>query len=52
MTFLADYVFVLRSTGPDRCYVESPALMPDGFHTRPLAVKMLEIGQRWQEVHR
>ena len=52
MTFLADYVFVLHTTGPDRYYVESPALMPDGFHTRPLAVKMLETGQRWQEVHR
>ena len=52
MRFLADYVFVLQTTGPDRCYLQNPPVMPDGFHTRPLAVKMMEIGQRWQEVHR
>lgn len=52
MTFLADYAFVLQTTGPDHYYLESPALMPDGFHTRPLAVRMLAIGQKWHEVHR
>ena len=52
MRFLADYVFVLRATGPDIPYLQSPPVMPDGFHTHPLAVKMMEIGQKWQEVHR
>lgn len=52
MIFLTDYVYVLGSTGPDHYYLESPCLMPDGFHTRPLAVKLLDVGQRWQEVHR
>ena len=45
MTFLADYLFALHSTGPEYNYLEGPALMPDGFHTRPLAEKMLAIGQ-------
>ena len=45
-TFLADYLFVLHTTGPDKCDLESPALTPEGFRTRPLA-----FGERWQEVH-
>lgn len=52
LTFLADYVYVLQTTGPDRCYLESLPLISGAFHIRPLAVRMLEIGQRWQEVHR
>ena len=52
LTFLADYAYILQMTGPDRCYLESPPIIPDGFHTRLLAVRMLEIGQKWQEVHR
>ena len=45
MSFLADYLFALHSTGPDHKYLGGPALIPDGFHTRPLAEKILAIGQ-------
>ncbi len=48
--FLADFVFVLQTTGPDRYYLKSPPQIPDGFHTRPLAANILAIGQRWQEI--
>ena len=51
MTFLADYTYVLQATGPDHYLLGNPAIMPDGFLTRPLAVKLLEIGHKWQEVH-
>ena len=52
-SFLTDYTYVLQATGPDY-YLSGgePCVMPDGFSTRPLAVKMLEIGQKWQEVNR
>lgn len=36
--------------GPDYHLLGNPAIMPDGFNTRPLAVRMLKIGQKWQEV--
>lgn len=51
-SFMTDYVYVLQATGPDYHLLGNPSVMPDGFHTRPLAVKMLEIGQKWQGVHR
>ena len=49
--FMADFLYVLQVTGPDYPFYGSPncpAIMPDGFHTRSLAVKMLDIGQKWQ----
>lgn len=49
-TFLSDYLYVLQATGPDYHLLGNPAIMPDGFNTRPLAVRMLKIGQKWQEV--
>lgn len=49
-TFLTDYLYVLQATGPDYHLLGNPAIMPDGFQTRSLAVKMLEIGHKWQDV--
>ena len=49
--FFADYVYVLRMTGPEDCSNKDNPL-PQGFEKRPLAVKILEIGTKWQYLHR
>ena len=51
--FMTDFLYVLQATGPDYPFYGNPTyptMMPDGFHTRPLAVKMLDIGRKWQRV--
>ena len=50
LTFLQNYAYVLRSAGPGEYHVQQVS-MPAGFMERPLAVKILEIGQRWHYLH-
>ncbi|KAL6715489.1 hypothetical protein ACLMJK_006450 [Lecanora helva] len=51
LTFFRDYVYVLRATGPGEQFVLERDPTPSGFYSRPLAVKILEIGQKWQYLH-
>ena len=51
-TFLRDIVYVLQFTGPGCDDREVEPTMPEGFQMRPLALKMLSIGRRWQYLHR
>ena len=51
-TFYRDYVYVLQLTGPGCDDKEAEPTMPEGFQMRPLALKMLNIGRRWQHLHR
>lgn len=51
LTFFTDYVYVLNLTGPVNHLPRDQIPLPDGFQTRPLAVKLLEIGARWQYLH-
>lgn len=51
-TFHRDYVYMLQLTGPGCDQRESEPTMPEGFQMRPLALKMLSIGRRWQHLHR
>ncbi len=51
-TFHRDYVYVLQLTGPNCDDREAAPIMPEGFQNRPLALKMLNIGGRWQHLHR
>ena len=50
-TFYRDYVYVLQLTGPGCNHRETEPIMPEGFQMRPLALKMLSIGKRWQHLH-
>ena len=50
--FHRDYVYVLQLTGPKCDDREAEPIMPEGFQTRPLALRMLNIGRRWQHLHR
>lgn len=52
LVFFQDYVYVLRTTGPGSYRLVENYEVPAGFYERPLAVKMLEIGQRWQYLHK
>lgn len=49
--FHRDYVYVLQLTGPNCDDREAEPTMPKGFQNRPLALKMLNIGKRWQHLH-
>ena len=51
-TFYRDYVYVLHLTGPGCDHREAEPTMPEGFQMRPLALKILSIGRRWQHLHR
>ena len=51
-TFLRDYCYVLQVTGPGYFQRLSNDSMPDRFCSRSLAVRMLEIGLKWQYLHR
>ena len=50
-SFYQDYVYVLQLTSPDCDYRETEPIMPEGFQNRPLALKMLNIGRKWQHLH-
>ena len=50
-TFYRDYVYVLQLTEPGCYRREAEPTMPEGFQMRPLALKMLSIGKRWQHLH-
>ena len=50
-TFYRDYVYVLQLTGPNCDDREAEPIMPEGFQNRPLALKLLSIGKRWQYLH-
>ena len=50
--FFRNYVYVLQLTAPLDYGKAEPLLMPAGFQTRPLALKMMEIGHRWEHLHR
>lgn len=52
LSFFHDYIYVLRMTGPGSYRLVEQIEMPNGFHQRPQAVKLLEIGQRWQYLHK
>jgi len=52
LTFFHDYVYVLRLTGPGEGLQEEQIPMPAGFSSRLLAAHMLQIGRRWQYLHR
>ena len=46
--FFADYAYVISQTGPTS---EGEWTMPDGFRARPLAVRLLSLGQRWAHLY-
>ncbi len=50
-TYYRDYVYVLQLTGPNCDEREAEPIMPEGFQKRPLALKILSIGRRWQHLH-
>ena len=50
--FFRDYVYVLQLTAPLDYGEAEPPLMPAGFQTCPLALKMMETGRRWEHLHR
>lgn len=50
--FFIDYVYVLRVTGPGPYVGISNIPKAENFDKRPLAVKMLEIGRKWQYLYR
>ena len=49
--FFADYVYVLYHTGPTSEKLERIPNMPKGFQTRPLAVRILALGNHWKALH-
>ena len=52
LTFLQDYVYVLRKTVPGLDIPKEKLALPSGFYTRPLAVEMLKVGRQWEWSHR
>ena len=49
--FFGDYVYVLRLTGPLR-KDSDPPVRPTGFECRPLAVKLLALGRKYESLYR
>lgn len=47
-----DYLYVLQLTAPSDYGEAEPPLIPAGFQTCPPALKMMEIGRRWEHLHR
>jgi hypothetical protein len=50
--FFTDFAYVISLTGPMDGWREQPLMMPEGFQTRPLAAKLLSLGQHWAPLYR
>lgn len=53
--FFTDYAYILSLTGPADPWGEEegpPLPRPEGFNTRPLAVQLLALGNRWAHLYR
>ncbi|KAL4973635.1 hypothetical protein BDW66DRAFT_168453 [Aspergillus desertorum] len=48
MQFFAHYAYVVSQTGP---VDEKLNMAPDGFHSRPLAIELMRLGEKWAHLY-